>query len=254
MENIKFGSGHLSVEKKSTKQEEEASPESIDPYTLYIGNLPTNVNIQTVKERFPEAARVDVGFAQRMRYTRYAFIRFNSVDDSIKAYKENHNLVLDSRSIIVRFRRQKGQIDLPGESKPQQPVKVNVRTAETKRKEEEAKHCEVKAVVKDEEDEEDEKDEDEDDDEEDEEENVDDDDDDDDDDGEGEAEDDDDDDDDEEEGRKPLEDDDDDDDDEETTAGPALPPDEDDDDDDDNIFRELDAQLGGYDGFPFNFN
>lgn len=33
LENIKFGSGHLSVEKKSTKQEEEASPESIDPYT-----------------------------------------------------------------------------------------------------------------------------------------------------------------------------------------------------------------------------
>lgn len=33
LENVKFGSGHLSVEKKSTKQEEEASPESIDPYT-----------------------------------------------------------------------------------------------------------------------------------------------------------------------------------------------------------------------------
>lgn len=48
------------------------------------------------------------------------------MDDAIKAYKENHNLVLDSRSIIVRFRRQKGQIDLPGESKPQQPAKVNV--------------------------------------------------------------------------------------------------------------------------------
>lgn len=182
LENVKFGSGHLSVERKSTKQEEEASPESIDPYTLvekllltinfcialglernfsllifrlYIGNLPTNVNIQTVKEKFPDAARVDVGFAQRMRYTRfgyfphslshirqkitvalifpfsilnrYAFIRFNSVDDAIKAYKDNHNLVLDSRSIIVRFRRQKGQIDLPGESKPQQPSKVNVR-------------------------------------------------------------------------------------------------------------------------------
>ncbi|KAE8750116.1 hypothetical protein FOCC_FOCC003240 [Frankliniella occidentalis] len=250
LENIKFGSGHLSVEKKSTKQEEEASPESIDPYTLYIGNLPTNVNIQTVKEKFPEAARVDVGFAQRMRYTRYAFIRFNSVDEAIKAYKENHNLVLDSRSIIVRFRRQKGQIDLPGESKPQQPAKVNVRTADTKKKEEEKKSENSKKETK--QTEEDEKDEEEEeDDEEDEEDNVDDDDDDDDDDGEGEAEDDDDDDD-EDDGRKPLQDDDDED---EKGGGPALPPDDDEDDDDDNIFRELDAHLGGYDGdgFPFNF-
>lgn len=260
LENIKFGSGYLSVERKSTKQEEEATPESIDPYTLYIGNLPTNVNIQTVKEKFPDAARVDVGFAQRMRYTRYAFIRFNSVDDAIKAYKEHHNLVLDSRSIIVRFRRQKGQIDLPGEAKPQQPSKVNIRTADSKKRDEESKPSEsTKKVVKDEvaedEKEEDDEEEEEDDEDEEEEENVDDDEDDDDDDGEGEGEDDDDDDDDEEEGRKPLQDDDDDDDDDDNAkvGGPALPAD-DDEDDDENIFRELDAQLGGYDGFPFNFN
>ncbi|KAK3921679.1 Protein painting of fourth [Frankliniella fusca] len=253
LENIKFGSGHLSVEKKSTKQEEEASPESIDPYTLYIGNLPTNVNIQTVKEKFPEAARVDVGFAQRMRYTRYAFIRFNSVDEAIKAYKENHNLVLDSRSIIVRFRRQKGQIDLPGESKPQQPSKVNVRTADTKKKEEEKKSENSKKETKPEDDDEKDEEEEEEDEEEDEEDNVDDDDDDDEDDGEGEAEDDDDDDDDD-DGRKPLQDDDDDDDEDDKAGGPALPPDDDEDDDDDNIFRELDAHLGGYEGFPFNFN
>lgn len=248
LENVKFGSGHLSVEKKSTKQEEEASPESIDPYTLYIGNLPTNVNIQTVKEKFPEAARVDVGFAQRMRYTRYAFIRFNSVSEAIKAYKENHNLVLDSRSIIVRFRRQKGQIDLPGEAKPQQPSKVNVRTADAKKNDEENKTDKIKEESKDVEDD---KDEDEDEDDDDEEENVDDDDDDDDDNAGGVAQDDDDDDD-EDDGCKPVDDDDDDDDDQ--VGGPALPPDDDDNDDDDNIFRELDAHLGGYDGFPFNFN
>ncbi|XP_034251013.1 RNA polymerase-associated protein LEO1 [Thrips palmi] len=248
LENVKFGSGHLSVEKKSTKQEEEASPESIDPYTLYIGNLPTNVNIQTVKEKFPEAARVDVGFAQRMRYTRYAFIRFNSVDEAIKAYKENHNLVLDSRSIIVRFRRQKGQIDLPGEAKPQQPSKVNVRTADTKKNDEDNKNDKTKKEPKGGDEEEDKDEEEDEDDDEEEEENVDDDDDDDDD-AVGGAQDDDDDDE-EEDGRKPLDDDDDDDDDQ--VGGPALPPD--DDDDDDNIFRELDAHLGGYDGFPFNFN
>lgn len=48
----------------------------------------------------------------------YAFIRYNSVDESISAYKQAHDLMWDTRSIIVRFRRQRGNTCLPGEPKP----------------------------------------------------------------------------------------------------------------------------------------
>ncbi|XP_024945896.1 APC membrane recruitment protein 1 isoform X2 [Cephus cinctus] len=118
LEKIPFGVGHLKVERKSLRDEDNPMPEEIDPYTLYIGNLPESVNVNEVKSKFPSAARVDVGYAQKMRNTRYAFIRYNSVDESISAYKQAHDLMWDTRSIIVRFRRQRGNTCLPGESKP----------------------------------------------------------------------------------------------------------------------------------------
>ncbi|XP_076281272.1 RNA binding domain-containing protein painting of fourth isoform X2 [Lasioglossum baleicum] len=118
LEKIPFGVGHLKVERKSLRDEDNPMPEEIDPYTLYIGNLPESVNVNEVKSKFPTAARVDVGYAQKMRNTRYAFIRYNSVDESISAYKQAHDLMWDTRSIIVRFRRQRGNTCLPGEPKP----------------------------------------------------------------------------------------------------------------------------------------
>ncbi|XP_011504632.1 PREDICTED: myb-like protein X [Ceratosolen solmsi marchali] len=114
---IPFGIGHLKVERKSLRDEDNPTPEEIDPYTLYIGNLPESVNVNEVKSKFPTAARVDVGYAQKMRNTRYAFIRYNSVDESISAYRQAHDLMWDTRSIIVRFRRQRGNTCLPGEPK-----------------------------------------------------------------------------------------------------------------------------------------
>ncbi|KAJ8669055.1 hypothetical protein QAD02_000314 [Eretmocerus hayati] len=117
LEKVKFGVGHLRVERKSLRDEDNPAPEEIDPYTLYIGNLPESVNVNEVKNKFPTAARVDVGYAQKMRNTRYAFIRYNSIDESIAAYKKAHDLMWDTRSIIVRFRRQRGNTCLPGEQK-----------------------------------------------------------------------------------------------------------------------------------------
>ncbi|XP_049838576.1 uncharacterized protein LOC126284042 isoform X3 [Schistocerca gregaria] len=175
LEKIKFGSGTLKVEKKFSKDEEELSPEAIDPYTLYIGNLPTKVNIASVKEKFPTASRIDIGFAQRMKFTRYAFIRYNTVDEAIEAYKSTHNLVLDSRSIIVRFRRQRGPVGLPGESRPPKPPKAQKEAAKTQKGKKEKP---VKPKEEEEEVEEEEEDDDEDDDDDDEDEDDDDDDDD----------------------------------------------------------------------------
>ena len=41
---------------------------------------------------------------------RYAFVRYHNVDDAIEAFKEHFNTVIESRSIIVRFKRQKGNL------------------------------------------------------------------------------------------------------------------------------------------------
>ncbi|XP_050421841.1 uncharacterized protein LOC126834152 [Adelges cooleyi] len=105
----------LRVEVKESQFEEKAFPECIDPYTLYLGNLPTNITSNAVKDEFPKATRVDIGFAKKMKYTRYAFIKFSNAEDAIQAYKEKYNLVIDSRSVVLRFRRGKGNVNPPGQ-------------------------------------------------------------------------------------------------------------------------------------------
>ncbi|EAT34238.1 AAEL013502-PA [Aedes aegypti] len=88
-------------------------PEEIDPLTLFIGNLPNAVTVYTVKQMFPTARRIDIGHAQRMKHTRYAFIRFHNVGDAIAAFKANFNKVIDGKNIIVRFRRHNAPIAMP---------------------------------------------------------------------------------------------------------------------------------------------
>ncbi|XP_050540997.1 uncharacterized protein LOC126905393 isoform X2 [Daktulosphaira vitifoliae] len=105
----------LRVEIKESQFEEKPFPECIDPYTLYLGNLPTNITSNAVKDEFPKATRVDIGFAKKMKYTRYAFIKFSNAEDAIQAYKEKYNLVIDSRSVVLRFRRGKGNVNPPGQ-------------------------------------------------------------------------------------------------------------------------------------------
>ncbi|XP_065074158.1 uncharacterized protein Pof isoform X2 [Ochlerotatus camptorhynchus] len=115
LSKISFGAGNLSVERKTKNVEPKPTlkPEEIDPQTLFIGNLPNAVTVYTVKQMFPTARRIDIGHAQRMKHTRYAFIRFHNVNDSIAAFKANFNKVIDGKNIIVRFRRHNAPIAMP---------------------------------------------------------------------------------------------------------------------------------------------
>jgi len=45
---------------------------------------------------------------------RYAFIKFSNAEDAIQTYKEKYNLVIDSRSVVLRFRR-KINVNPPGQ-------------------------------------------------------------------------------------------------------------------------------------------
>lgn len=118
LQKVPFGQGFLSVDiKKAREENSEAQAKDIDPYTLYVGNLPTNVTKSSVIQHFPGCTRIDIGHPQQLKNTRYAFVRFGNVDDAIKAYKNTRNTQFESRSLIVRFRRKNGNVGVPGENK-----------------------------------------------------------------------------------------------------------------------------------------
>lgn len=65
------------------------------------------------------------------------------MDESISAYKQAHDLMWDTRSIIVRFRRQRGNTCLPGEPKPNvKKVKEEPNSNSQIKKEQKANHTE----------------------------------------------------------------------------------------------------------------
>ncbi|XP_044751897.1 uncharacterized protein LOC123311859 [Coccinella septempunctata] len=118
LNKIEFGQGYLSAEyKKDREDEQNVGPEDIDPLTLYVGNLAQEVTKEDMVTFFPKNKRIDIGFAKKMRYTRYAFVSFKNVQDSIEAFKTTHYADLHSKSMIVRFRRLHGTVGMPGEAK-----------------------------------------------------------------------------------------------------------------------------------------
>ncbi|KYQ59288.1 Protein painting of fourth, partial [Trachymyrmex zeteki] len=113
LEKIKFGLGYLKVEKKILRDED--NPEEIDPYTLFIGNLPESVKTSEIKSKFPKAQDEET---RKMKNTRNILMRYNSVDDAISDYKQAYGLIWDKRNINIRFRRKRGNTCLPEEPKP----------------------------------------------------------------------------------------------------------------------------------------
>lgn len=124
LNKIKFGDGHLTAEyKKDREDDQNIGPNDIDPHTLYVGNLAQEITKEDMVKTYPKCKRIDIGYAKKMKYTRYAFVTFKSVQDSIEAFKKTHSTQMYSKSLIVRFRRLHGTVGMPGESKPQHPPK-----------------------------------------------------------------------------------------------------------------------------------
>lgn len=93
------------------------SIQDIDPYTLFVGNLPTSLSVKRFKAYFVNAGRIDLGFAQRMRQTRYAFIRYRTIEHALIGYKMALKMSSGGRSTVIRFRRLCGNIGMnTGES------------------------------------------------------------------------------------------------------------------------------------------
>ncbi|KAK4879506.1 hypothetical protein RN001_007652 [Aquatica leii] len=118
----KFGEGFLTVEYKKDRDEDQVIlADDIDPLTLYVGNLAQEVTKDDIVNMYPNNKRIDIGFAKKMKFTRYAFIGFRTAAESLEAFKKTHSKQMYSKSLIVRFRRLHGTIGMPGEAKPQNP-------------------------------------------------------------------------------------------------------------------------------------
>ncbi|RZC34837.1 RRM 1 domain containing protein [Asbolus verrucosus] len=132
LNKIKFGDGHLTAEyKKDREEDQNIGPEDIDPCTLYVGNLAQEITKEDMVKTYPKGRRIDIGYAKKMKYTRYAFVSFKNVSESIEAFKRTHSTQMYSKSLIVRFRRLHGTVGMPGESKPQSPAKNKTDTNST---------------------------------------------------------------------------------------------------------------------------
>lgn len=111
LNKVKFGSGYLSAEYKKDREEDQViRPEDIDPFTLYVGNLAQDVTKEDMVTAFPRCKRIDIGYAKKMKYTRYAFVTFRTIDDAVAAFKKTRATEMHSKSLIVRFRRLKGEV------------------------------------------------------------------------------------------------------------------------------------------------
>ncbi|XP_004526292.1 uncharacterized protein LOC101460376 [Ceratitis capitata] len=106
---IPFGMGYLSAELRfdPSKPPPTTKPEQVDPYTLYIGNLSLSVSVESIKRHFPGGQRYDLAFKSKIKPIRYAFIRYESIEKSIAAFKRGINIQIDGRSLVLRFRRAK---------------------------------------------------------------------------------------------------------------------------------------------------
>lgn len=111
----RFGDSYITAEyKKDREEDQNVGPNDIDPLTLYVGNLAQDITKEDMVRTYPKVRRIDIGYAKKMKYTRYAFVSFSTVPDAIEAFKKTHHTEMYSKSLIVRFRRLHGPVGMPG--------------------------------------------------------------------------------------------------------------------------------------------
>jgi len=81
--------------------------ELIDPYTLYVTNLPDTMSKEELHELFPGSS----GNAPKKHNPKqgnpckYAFVSFETPEAALTALKENFNKTVEGKSLVMRFRR-----------------------------------------------------------------------------------------------------------------------------------------------------
>ncbi|KAH8300148.1 hypothetical protein KR044_010590 [Drosophila immigrans] len=104
IKRVRFGHGHLHAEVKTFTEEEQA--ECIDPCSLYVSNIPFNMNAADIKA-FVNSMRVDIGVMKRQKRARFAFVRYSSAETAMEAFKDLVRRTVNNRVLTVRYRRQR---------------------------------------------------------------------------------------------------------------------------------------------------
>ncbi|KAH8369607.1 hypothetical protein KR093_000276 [Drosophila rubida] len=107
IKRVRFGHGHLHAELKTFTDEEQA--ECIDPCSLYVSNIPFNMNAADIKA-FVNSMRVDIGVMKRQKRARFAFVRYSSAETAMEAFKDLVRRTVNNRVLTVRYRRQRKRL------------------------------------------------------------------------------------------------------------------------------------------------
>ncbi|XP_017961034.1 protein painting of fourth isoform X2 [Drosophila navojoa] len=110
LKQVRFGHGRLHAELKTFTDEEQA--ECIDPCSLYVSNIPFNMNAADIKV-FVNSMRVDIGVMKRQKRARYAFVRYANAELAMDAFRDLVRRTLNNRVLTVRYRRLRKRLTHP---------------------------------------------------------------------------------------------------------------------------------------------
>ncbi|KRF79190.1 protein painting of fourth isoform X1 [Drosophila virilis] len=110
IKQVRFGHGRLHAELKTFTDEEQA--ECIDPCSLYVSNIPFNMNAADIKV-FVNSMRVDIGVMKRQKRARYAFVRYANAEMAMEAFRDLVRRTLNNRILTVRYRRLRKRLAHP---------------------------------------------------------------------------------------------------------------------------------------------
>ncbi|ODN03588.1 Protein painting of fourth [Orchesella cincta] len=143
LSKVAVGNGKLTVKEHNpaelghTGGHNKDPADLIDPYTLYVTNLPESINKPELEELFkgatvtsPRKHNPKMGTSSK-----FAFVAFETAEAALTAFKENFNKKVDGKSIIMRFRRLSPAEQKQSQVKetPATEVKATPKAAEVKK-------------------------------------------------------------------------------------------------------------------------
>lgn len=74
---------------------------------MYVGNIPIKLSIRRIREQFMGCLSIQIGFRRGVKYERYAYIQYKTVDETIAAFRNTFNWDTGEQSLVLRFHRTK---------------------------------------------------------------------------------------------------------------------------------------------------
>jgi len=112
LKKVNFSGGNLIIEEKVDSK--DGGREEIDPFSLYVTNIPDKTSKDELKAFFPKAAKmtnVRKHNPKKGYVGKFIFIHYDTEADALEAFKANFNRTIGDRMILIRFRRVSANLD-----------------------------------------------------------------------------------------------------------------------------------------------